>query len=146
MSAWMCTKTHIGVLAEYYARSSEESPALFEELYLETFELLNQANCESLAARYGDPIEENRHEVAPGFFAMGRNRYRGNPVAIIKAAHCFEYQACEYEGWARSEACKRVQAIIKAATFEIPGYGDAPWGIDDPTHTVETQNHVERLI
>jgi len=51
-------------------------------------------------------------------------------VQILKACHCYEYQSCEHPEWETSEAHAILAAIESAAVRALPGYDDAPWGID----------------
>ncbi len=53
-----------------------------------------------------------------------------SPVEIIKAAQCFDYQACETDDWKESVACKIIQHIEGTAIRMLPGYEQAPWGLD----------------
>jgi hypothetical protein len=50
-------------------------------------------------------------------------------VNIIKACHCLDYQSCETPDWQETEAFAILQAIKEAATYKLPGYDAAPWGI-----------------
>ena len=43
MSAFMCTKTHIGTLAAYYARSGYD-PMKMEDIYHDTFKIFDHEN------------------------------------------------------------------------------------------------------
>lgn len=52
------------------------------------------------------------------------------PVEILKAIDCFEYQACETDDWRDSEAYAFCQALRSRMIDALPGYDDAPWGID----------------
>lgn len=51
-----------------------------------------------------------------------------DPVIVLKAIACYEYQSCEHSEWKTSEAftfCRSLEAIRA-----LPGYEEAPWGID----------------
>lgn len=50
------------------------------------------------------------------------------PVQVIKAIHCYEYQSCEHGGWESSEACSFVRTLASLATTQLDGYDDAEWG------------------
>ena len=73
----------------------------------------------------------NRHHDAPSYFRMSEHAARLSPVEIIKAAHCYAYQACEHREWEGSKAAKRLQCVIDEATRKLPGYDDAAWGLHD---------------
>ena len=51
-----------------------------------------------------------------------------NPVDVLKAISCYDYQSCEHEGWEKSEAHNFCEALHHAAVNALPGYDDAPWG------------------
>lgn len=52
------------------------------------------------------------------------------PMIIIKACHCVNYQSCETDDWEDTPACALLQNIEAAAVRQLPGYDDAPWGIE----------------
>jgi len=54
-----------------------------------------------------------------------------DPVIVIKAISCYEYQTCEHEGWETSEAHAFCKALRNKMINALPGYDAAPWGIDD---------------
>jgi hypothetical protein len=118
MSAFMCSDKHISALACYAA---QHDVCRYVGRAEELAKLLHKSNALSLTARYGDPDD-------PPFefhFVETRNLPLIN---VIKAAHCFEYQACEYDGWEKSEAKRVIESIVSNATVSLPGYDDAPWG------------------
>jgi hypothetical protein len=138
----MTTKTHISVLAAYYANSQGSER---EEIYQETFDLFNAANAKSLVARYGDAVERNLHKGALSYFVASRIAAGMSPVEIIKAARCFEYQSCEdWWSWNGSRADKRLRAILEEATSRLPGYDKARWSIPDSVEDMsEPMNEVK---
>ena len=56
-----------------------------------------------------------------------------NPVAILKALSCYEYQSCEHPGWATSEAHSFCEALRVHMIGQLPGYADAAWEITTPS-------------
>ncbi len=52
-----------------------------------------------------------------------------DPVVILKAIACLEYQSCEHPGWKASEAYFFCQALRHRMIRRIPGYEEAPWEI-----------------
>lgn len=56
-----------------------------------------------------------------------------DPVIILKAIACYEYQSCEHPGWRTSEARAFCQALQGRAITLLPGYDEAPWDINDRT-------------
>lgn len=56
-----------------------------------------------------------------------------DPVLILKAISCFEYQSCETPDWPKSEAFAFCRALEQRAISNLPGYRDAPaWEITTP--------------
>lgn len=72
------------------------------------------------------------------------------PVAIVKAADCLAYQACDWSGWDESEAAAHLAAIRAAALAmvnggrylpdvggrDLPGYDAAAWELAEPALAV----------
>lgn len=52
-------------------------------------------------------------------------------VTVIKACDCFDYQACETDDYAESISHRIIEAIRAKAVRCLPGYDNAPWGIND---------------
>ena len=56
------------------------------------------------------------------------------PVMAVKAADvfsackCYEYQACEHDGWKNSEAKAVIESLKNQAVRLIPGMEEASWG------------------
>ena len=49
-------------------------------------------------------------------------------VQLLKSCDCYEYQACEHDGWEKSEAKAFIDALRSAYIHKLPGYSDAEWG------------------
>lgn len=54
-----------------------------------------------------------------------------NPVAILSAISCYEYQACEHPEWKTSEAYDFCEALRRKMIRMLPGYDKAPWEVTD---------------
>lgn len=54
-----------------------------------------------------------------------------DPVAILKALHCYEYQASEHEGWKASEAREFCEALRGEMICALPGYDQFPRVVSD---------------
>lgn len=99
------------------------------------------ANADSIVARYpGDGDGGTRHpDMWPGEPSAFANvlRYRHAlvelpVVTLIKAVHCFSYQACEVSDFEATWAHRFCEALESILVRDLPGYDGAPWGIDDP--------------
>jgi hypothetical protein len=86
-------------------------------------QLLTEANQTSVNARYSEnePPEE---------YHWSRFPRKLSPVEVIKACHCFSYQACEYDGWKDSKAKQIIDDLRESAVRLLPGYENAAWSID----------------
>ncbi|WP_050514484.1 hypothetical protein [Streptomyces rimosus] len=52
-----------------------------------------------------------------------------DPVAVLSALSCYEYQSCEHPEWEKSEAYRYCMALQGAAVRRLPGYVAAPWHV-----------------
>jgi hypothetical protein len=59
-----------------------------------------------------------------------------NPVEVLKACSCYEYQSCEHEGWVTSGARSFIENLQSMAIRKLEGYEDAPWGAPEPSEKV----------
>jgi len=132
MSAWQVSDAHIVLLAAG-SHPTYTNAVDLDELNRRA-KVLFDANQKSLQARYGDePSDRTPRAVVHGDIAW----VQGLPaVVVLKQANCYAYQACEFDGWEKSEARRIVETVKANAINRLPGYDDAPWGIDEPTHTV----------
>jgi len=116
MSSFICDDRHISALATFASENNicdrNEAEALAIELHAE--------NVRSVNHRYSESDADA--------FTFERVATAGEPVRILKAVHCYQYQACEHEGWADSHAAKVCEAILSAACRQLKGYSDAAWG------------------
>lgn len=54
-----------------------------------------------------------------------------DPVAILKAVNCYEYQASEHPGWKTSEAREFCEALRSHTIRTLPGYDAYPREVTD---------------
>lgn len=94
-------------------------------------------NLRSIEYRYPDTID-NQCYPGPGDFMGWPDvfaytckglRRTFDPVAILKAITCYEYQSCEHPGWKTSEARFFCDALKDKMIRNLPGYRDAAWEI-----------------
>jgi hypothetical protein len=86
--------------------------------------MLVNENRLSVNARYQEDEIEEFYTFTP---------YRGKVTAVqtLKAIRCYEYQACEHEGWKTSEARAFCRALETLAIHALPGYDKALWEIPE---------------
>jgi len=143
MSAWVVSRTHIEYLIEaglwlerrehfpltWRNPSDQKICELREDNASQIGQMLWKQNYMSVNYRYdeNDQVEISEpytHRMLPG--------RQIDPVWTIKAIHCFQYQSCEHPGWETSEAYAYCQTLMNSMTHCLPGYEQAPWGIEDP--------------
>jgi hypothetical protein len=61
-----------------------------------------------------------------------------NPVAVLSAISCYEYQSCEHPGWKTSEARSFCEALHAQMVRMLPGYG-TPWEVTDASQVMTGQ-------
>jgi hypothetical protein len=92
-------------------------------------QMLWDENRKSIECRYPDdpdmPDNDWTYEFRP---------WQGeiDPVQVIKACHCYSYQASEHPGWKESEAHAFIEALEDRAACALPGYDEAAWGAPEP--------------
>lgn len=77
-------------------------------------------------------IREKSFRLAPRGYVHQPSSQTLKPVAILKACHGFEYQACETRDWEGCQAWHIIQAIQKNAIRRLDGYNEADWIISPP--------------
>jgi hypothetical protein len=123
MSAWLCSETHIAIIASM----TTDPPAAFKTLVRE--------NMRSLSARYPgrDFLEDWKKEAKQ--YRFQAPEAMPDATTIVKQCDCFDYQACETDNYSRTKAAQlvdSVRALAICAGGEESGarYDAAPWGID----------------
>jgi len=134
MSAFMVSNNHIEFMlnaAVRYGLSYKNTADHWDRIERSDFDkmnamgkLLQDENWASVSHRYSDPsgMEEPTFE----WHASLRDI---DPVRVIKACHCYDYQSCEHPGWEGSIAQQFTARLISAAAGHLEGYDDAEWGI-----------------
>jgi len=88
--------------------------------------ILWQENVKSVNARYSDATDLEAYQITPD--EVGNYWDEFDPVQVIKACHCLDYQSCEHEGWQASDAKAILTRLIKCACNALAGYDKAQWG------------------
>lgn len=91
-----------------------------------------------LKATNAASLEHGRSKRVVVAYGYRSPRQMREPVEILKAIDCYEYQACEAPNWDASVAKAFCQWLRKQAIYFLPGYEKAEWGIDDPEPTAPT--------
>lgn len=127
MSAFILNEYHLSILGRAASAASTHSgrqirtgyDAITSEMHAQT---LYAENVRSVQYRYSE-------SGAAPVMTFDSRAFRGilDPVQVIKAAHCYEYQACETPDYERSEAAKLIARIIAVYSRILPGYEAAQW-------------------
>lgn len=132
MSAFMVSKRHIDYLitagldfANGYGPlrwGKDHRRELTRETASETGAILWAENRASVNYRYDENKAANPYEYS---------RYPGriDPVQVLKAISCLEYQSCEHPEWEASEAKSFCEALRRRTIGFLPGFEDAAWEI-----------------
>lgn len=99
------------------------------ELSIETSasvgQMLIRENHLSVCHRY----DENPKVEAVDPYEFERSRKPLDPVQVLKAINCYEYQSCEHPDWEDSEANRFCESLRNTAIHVLPGYEEADWEI-----------------
>lgn len=129
MSAFVVSKVHIDILVavRHVVKKEHPSAKLFDNTHTDNDlgRMLWRENMLSVAHLYPDHEDMQLDEEE-------LRRYRHEPmqatvVECIKAIHCYQYQACEHDGWETSDAKKYVDELHSSLVMLIPGYKEAPY-------------------
>ncbi|MFV0434265.1 MAG: hypothetical protein ACK5LO_09825 [Leucobacter sp.] len=99
------------------------------DVYRETFRELTHANAEAVGVML---MAENRRSVdyrydeqeIEEFYTHGPSSRR-EPIEILKAISCYEYQSCETPDWGQSESASFCQALRVQMIHLLPGFAEA---------------------
>ncbi len=153
MSAYIVDKNHVlyllgaadsrscrgnyGPLTWYHNDEHHKLPS-DDEALAEVGNMLWMENVKSVSARYPNESSGTLPGPKGGGFVITPNDVnrilwdRFDPVQVIKACDCFNYQSCEHEGWKTSEAFAFIESLRHSAWGHLPGYESAEWGAPEP--------------
>jgi hypothetical protein len=130
MSAWIVSDDHITALIagyNHYLTGCEKASIASTLTALGS--MLLKENCRSVGHRYNE-------ETDPGWesYEFPAQYVHRAPIkdlaTLIKLLDCYEYQACECDDWEQTEAYKKCQRMRGTFCRYLPGYEEAPWGLD----------------
>jgi hypothetical protein len=133
MSVFIVNQHHINVLVTTLRRLKRDG-IWIGELYFDPdnaadMQCIGQAlldeNYRSYCSRYSEEM------TTPPFVYKSQTRVYA-PVQVIKAAHCYEYQAIESPTWETSLAREVIDTIVHSCGRRLPGYDEAAWEIQAP--------------
>jgi hypothetical protein len=86
--------------------------------------MLLRENIASVEARY--PQDKGKLGDAAAYLYHVADR--PNVVEAFKLIDCYEYQACEHDGWKTSAAAALCNKLRGNLISSLPGWDAAPWG------------------
>ncbi len=112
---------HYGPLSWYFDKPTREG-----RLTADTRDAVGQMLVDENAASVNYRYDEDDLFI----YAYQRPRHTTwSTVDLLKALHCYEYQACEHAGWRDSQAHAFCRAFEHRLIQALPGYDDGPWAI-----------------
>ena len=152
MSAYLVEKKHILYLLAaatsnsidrygmswYHNNTSHKLEWCDSERAAEVGNMLWRENMQSLSARYPKessatlPGCEVGEEVITPDDVNRSNWSTIDPVQVLKAIDCLNYQSCEHESWEASESFAFLRSLKSRAIHALPGYDGAEWGAPEP--------------
>jgi hypothetical protein len=140
MSAFVVSKKHVASIVGWYVSQNYNSHFDHNDA-VEMGNRLLKKNVESVQYRYPDC--KDNIAACPGVIAelasgtvpelKLRDLIWKKPISAlhcIKAIHCLDYQSCELPDWEKTEEYKFLKKVEGLAVSRLPGYDEAPWGID----------------
>lgn len=148
MSAYMVDRDHIRYLVDaslhldtgrggfywFFAGEWRSIQAGDYERAAQIGQLLWDENRRSIEHRYPDTLEDWSNAPGPidESFVYDEHKplwhHAFQAIQVVKACHCYAYQACEHPEWKESEAKAWIAALEAVAVRNLPGYEQAEWG------------------
>ena len=148
MSAYVVEKAHINALVNVGTERKpvrwyhdKEWHTLTSDNIDQVGQMLLEENIRSVSAMYqGSGVASLPGRTDGDYLIPFRHRITLplSPVVILKQIACYKYQACESDDWKQTEAYAFCKALRDRMISELPGYDDAPWGIEEwPAETLQ---------
>lgn len=133
--SWMARDLTDDDKQEAYQAGEPWGPAAIR-LYNELRRELTRSTADSVGAML---MAENRRSVdfrydeseLEEFYTFHELPGSPDPVMVLGAISCYEYQACEHPDWTTSEAHHFCEALRDLMIRRLPGYDQGPWHITD---------------
>lgn len=142
MSAFIVNRTHLDYLVTAaFTLSGRDTPRWFWNNHWHELEydnatqlgtMLAAENHASVTYRYPSLSEAEMADSPPiEPYTFRRYPRRPDPIQVLKAIACYEYQSCEHPGWEQSQAHAFCQALREQAIWALPGMDKAHWEIPE---------------
>lgn len=94
--------------------------------------MLEAENARSYRCCYGGDTPTDAALALADPYVFRAPKKQHSAIALLKIIHCYEYQSCESDDWAFTEARAFCRTLEREIVCSLPGYSDAPWGVEDP--------------
>jgi hypothetical protein len=143
MSAWIVAKPHIDRIVTAALLGASDDIHFLPIITVAEADAVGQMlvteNVKSVEYRY--PSHAKSDDLPGPYEAYYRKPYKferkdlNTRAEIANAIACLDYQSCEHDGWASSEASKFLERLSAALRLpddldSMPGIDKAPWGFD----------------
>lgn len=100
-----------------------------------------QENVKSVNYRYpNDPAPIDLFTITPNKLDDMLNAWDFEPVQVLKAISCLDYQSCEHPEWETSNAHAFLEGLKNAAIASLAGYSEAAWGSPKTRHQIRAEH------
>lgn len=92
--------------------------------------VLLKENVRSVCARYTQDKPEDYTDYVIAYRYSLLPYTKIEPVQVVKACQCYDYQACETNDWKQTFAYRICSWLESTAISKLPGYDAAQWEIN----------------
>jgi hypothetical protein len=92
--------------------------------------MLEAENLRSYTCRYGERTATEESVKLADPYVHRPPRKKLTTIELLKAVHCYEYQACESTDWEFTQARAFCHSLERSIVCAMPGYSEAPWGVE----------------
>lgn len=118
------SRKYVGIPFTWYYRDANNQEH-YERLNDATADRVGQMLLDANAASVNHRYDEDELYV----YSYRAPQYTWSPVEVLKAIHCYQYQACEPDDWKSSEANAFCDYLTHHVINKMAGYDAAPWAI-----------------
>ncbi len=119
MSAFIVNRKHIEYLVEAARKWSVDC---YNHTPEKIGQILMDENVRSINYRYKESYKSSGYGIHRATLDI-------DPVQVIKACNCLDYQSGDHPEWEESESCKFLDSLKREAICYLPGYNLAKWEI-----------------
>jgi len=130
MSAWIVSSDHIDALVQSAMERGVSWRVVGDKWVKATPDnasevgrMLWRENHRSVNYRYNQRTRTPHYDYRPSKHVL-------SPGFVMAQVACYEYQTCEHPAWYGSQAYRLTTALTRSLARELPGYDDAPWGVE----------------